>query len=441
MNNSDVSDSKEKNTTASKSMELQDTLSGFIPYQTLKLIGDEKLLNTGDHVEKNMTVFFSDIRGFTTISENMTTAENFSFINAYLSHMEPIVSKNNGIIDKYMGDGIMAIFPKLPDDAINCAIEMISTIESLNNTGKLPDIRIGAGLNTGIMMLGLIGGRSRIESTVISDAVNLAARIESINKAYSTGLLISEHTYYKLENPQNYHIRFIDRITVKGKKQPQSIYEVFDADKLELKTAKAKTKKTFEEALALYHFKEPQKAINLLDKCLLEAPDDSVAKVYKERCEKYIKAGKFEGTLEFDLKVRWTKEVEVGIAAIDKQHQELFVSTQQLVDSVKDGAAQQSIEQNLNNLAELVEEHFNDEEEYMQTINYPFLQLQKDEHKRFLNLFGKLKDEICNDPNQSRAFLLFKIQLLLIDWLINHTSKLDKHLIKFAASNSHNISK
>lgn len=207
----------------------------FVPQEFIKLMGRDNIINVrlGDHVEMTMTILFSDIRDFTSISEGMTPKENFSFINSYLDRMEPVIARAEGIIDKYIGDAIMALFPKGADSAIKGAISMLNELEVYNrdlmDSGQKP-IKIGIGINTGLMMLGIIGGKHHMESTVISDAVNLASRIESMTKNYMTPLLISEHTYYNLNNPSLYCIRFVDRVKVKGKEQCQSIYEVFDND-------------------------------------------------------------------------------------------------------------------------------------------------------------------------------------------------------------------
>ena len=209
--------------------------SRFVPHQFVQLLGKDSVvdIDLGESLEKKMTILFSDMRDFTTLSESMTPRQNFEFINTYLERMEPVITKYHGVIDKYIGDAIMALFPTGPDDALDGAIGMLDTLAAYNKEreaiGHRP-IFIGIGLNTGLMMLGTVGGRNRMESTVISDAVNLASRVESMTKSYGTSLLITEHTYCGLKDPSRYGIRFADRVMVKGKTQPQSVYEVFDGD-------------------------------------------------------------------------------------------------------------------------------------------------------------------------------------------------------------------
>ena len=216
-----------------KLKQLNDAYQRFVPYEFLNLLNKESVIEVqlGDYIEREMTILFADIRGFTTLSEGMTPKENFDFINNYLSQMEPIIDKYHGFIDKYIGDAIMALFPTNADDAVSCAIAMLTTLEAYNQTCEnhaLP-LRIGIGLNTGPLMLGTVGGKNRMDGTVIADAVNLASRVESLTKQYGTDLLITHHTYQALADTTRYQIRIIDRVIVKGKSEPITLYEIFDA--------------------------------------------------------------------------------------------------------------------------------------------------------------------------------------------------------------------
>ena len=182
-----------------------------------------------------MSILFSDIRDFTSLSEQMNPEENFQFINAYLSRMEPVIIEHQGFIDKYIGDAIMALFDGTANHAIQAGIAMLKTLSEYNITrgrpGR-PKLSIGIGINTGSLILGTVGGPNRMDSTVISDAVNLASRIEGVTKEFGVPLLISEHTFNALENKQNYAIRLVGRVQVKGKSKMVSGFEGFDADPL-----------------------------------------------------------------------------------------------------------------------------------------------------------------------------------------------------------------
>ena len=198
----------------------------FVPKEFLNFLNKESITDVqlGDHVQQEMTVMFADIRSFTVLSEQLTPSENFQFINDYLGLMEPVIRKYHGFVDKYIGDAIMALFPRSADDALKAALEMIERLQEFNQ-GRPTPIRIGIGLNTGNLILGTVGGHERMESTVISDAVNIASRVESMTKKYGVNLLISEHTHARLENPMDYHLKMLARVVPEGKTEAIAIYE------------------------------------------------------------------------------------------------------------------------------------------------------------------------------------------------------------------------
>ena len=269
--------------------DLTDAYGRFVPHQFLNLLGYESIIdvNLGDQVQKEMSVLFADIRDFTTLSESMTPQENFNFINAYLSRMEPAITSNNGFIDKYIGDAIMALFSDFADDAVKAGIAMLNILTNYNEdrqrVGYVP-IQIGIGINSGSLMLGTVGGKSRMDSTVISDAVNLASRIEGLTKDYSVPLLISHQTLERLRNPADYAIRIVDKVQVKGKSQYVVVYEVFDADPPEILSAKLATLPVYNEAMLLCDRKEFREAGKLFEECLRTNPSDQVARIYLKRC-------------------------------------------------------------------------------------------------------------------------------------------------------------
>jgi PAS domain S-box-containing protein len=261
----------------------------FVPNEFLSILGHKSLVDVqlGDQVQQEMSILFSDIRDFTTLSERMTPQENFRFINSYLSRMEPAITDNHGFIDKYIGDAIMALFGGSADDAVKAGIAMRQRLTEYNQhrfkSSYMP-IQIGIGINTGSLMLGTVGGKNRMESTVISDAVNLASRLEDLTKTYGVSLLISHHTFFRLQNPMDYHIRFIDRVTVKGKSKAVAVFEVFDGDEPAVKKSKLATKSIFEEALFFYHQQAFRKALKRLEAVLSLNPNDRVAQIYRSRC-------------------------------------------------------------------------------------------------------------------------------------------------------------
>lgn len=410
--------------------------SRFVPHQFLKLLGKDSVVDItlGESLEKKMTILFSDMRDFTTLSESMTPRQNFEFINAYLERMEPVITRHNGVIDKYIGDAIMAFFPTSPDDALECAIEMLDRLAGYNEergkVGHRP-VSIGIGLNTGLMMLGTVGGRNRIQSTVISDAVNLASRVETMTKSYGTSLLITEQTYYGLRDPSRYAIRFADRVMVKGKTQPQSVYEVFDGDPPATRNAKRRTARLFEGGVAYYYFREVPRALELFRECLAECPGDSLARVYADRCARYLETGGHEGVGEIDLTVEWTKDIEIGHPDIDEQHRQLFDHVNRFAETIKKDRDFTLAGPVMDFLDEYVRTHFKDEEDIMEKLGYPFLDVQKNQHERFTENFAALKREMQESDGSDWHFLLFKVQVLVVDWLVHHTCGSDKHLGRF----------
>ncbi|MEG5085387.1 MULTISPECIES: protein kinase domain-containing protein [unclassified Microcoleus] len=262
----------------------------FVPNQFLQFLEKSSIIDVelGDQVQLEMSVLFSDIRDFTTLSETMTPEDNFKFINSYLSRMEPVINENHGFIDKYIGDAIMALFSGEADNAVKAGIAMLHRLAEYNeycaNAG-CATIQIGIGINTGSLMLGTVGGPNRMDGTVISDAVNLASRVESLTKNYGVALLITQPTYGRLKNPSQYAIRTLDTVKVKGKSEAVTIYEVFDADSPEIKQAKLATLELFAEARALYSEGKFFEAARLFEECWRQNQGDRVAKIYWERCE------------------------------------------------------------------------------------------------------------------------------------------------------------
>jgi len=262
----------------------------FIPHQFLQFLEKSSIIDVelGDQVQLEMSVLFSDIRDFTTLSETMTPEDNFKFINSYLSRMEPVINENKGFIDKYIGDAIMALFSGEADHAVKAGIAMVHRLVEYNQycaKAGCARIQIGIGINTGSLMLGTVGGPNRMDGTVISDAVNLASRVESLTKNYGVSLLITHPTYSRLKNPSQYAIRTLDTVKVKGKSEAVTVYEVFDADPLEIKEGKLATLELFAQARAIYSAGKLFEAARLFSECWRQNQGDGVAKIYWERCQ------------------------------------------------------------------------------------------------------------------------------------------------------------
>jgi class 3 adenylate cyclase len=190
----------------------------FVPADFLTLLGRSEVVDVqrGDATQRQMTVLFADVRGFSTRSEKHTPEENFAWLNRYLESIEPAIRDNRGFVNQYYGDGIMALFDSA-DDAVRAALAMLVAVAPL---------RIGIGVHTGPLMLGTIGGRDRLDTGVVGDAVNTASRIESLTKQYERPLLISDATKAALTDHDDLRFEEIDRVAPKGKRQHITLYAV-----------------------------------------------------------------------------------------------------------------------------------------------------------------------------------------------------------------------
>ncbi len=270
--------------------------SHFVPLEFLRLLEKESIIEVrlGDHVQKRMTILFVDIRAFTTLSETMSPHENFEFINCYLGHVSPVIRKYNGFIDKYIGDAVMALFPCSPDDAIQAAIEIhqqLSLFNQLRQNKNLLPVKIGIGLHIGDLMLGTIGEEKRMEGTVISDAVNLASRLEGLTKMYGTSAIVSEEILNDLTEAEKYHFRFLGKVRVKGKYSSVNIFELIDAEMGDYKNNKIKSKLLFNQAIKTYYQKQFPIALQQFTAILELLPQDKATNFYIKRCQQYIRHG------------------------------------------------------------------------------------------------------------------------------------------------------
>lgn len=265
----------------------------FVPEQFLSLLNKQSIADVriGDQVEREMSIVFADIRDFTSLSEQMTPAENFAFINEYLGYMEPQIQRHGGFVDKYIGDAIMALFPNSADDALQGAMAMLAALEEYNRARTartLSPLRVGIGIHSGKLMLGTVGGIGRMDGTAIGDTVNIAARVESLTKAYGVSLLITNQTFFRLTQAEQYQFRFVERVMAKGKTQSVSLLEVFSADPPDLQAAKAASKGQFERGVVLFEEQAFAEAAAMFAECLQYHADDHVARYYLDRCQPYL---------------------------------------------------------------------------------------------------------------------------------------------------------
>ena len=277
-------------------VELNSAYERFVPREFLSLLKKESILEVklGDQTAQQMTVLFSDIRGWTTLSEEMTAQESFNFINAFLNRVSPVIAAHRGFIDNFQGDGMMALFPETADDGVQAAIAMHAAVSEYNQDREqkgFQPIGIGVGLHIGDLMLGIIGHEERMQGTVVADAVNLASRLEGLTRVYGSSISISEPTLSQLKDPDQYKHRFVDKVQVKGKKDPVSVHEVFDGDPPAVIELKEQTKDDFEQGICLYYDRKFSEASVKFNQVLEKNPEDRAARIYLKRSANYMVNG------------------------------------------------------------------------------------------------------------------------------------------------------
>jgi class 3 adenylate cyclase/HAMP domain-containing protein len=282
----------------------------FVPHEMLPLLGKPSILDVklGDHAEMDMAVLFSDIRSFTKLSESMTPFENFNFINSYLRRMGPEIRANHGFIDKYIGDAIMALFPAGPEDAITAAVAMNRRLVEYNEhraKSGYPPIAIGVAVNAGRLMLGTVGEHERMDGSVISDAVNLCSRLESLTRVYGAKVLTTGKTLKGLTSRGAFSSRFIDRVRVRGRREAVLLFEVLDAEKDEVRAQRESYRSEFASAQRMYYGQEFGDASKIFTELAQANPEDPVLSIYRSRSSLLARSGApdgWEGVVDIDLK-------------------------------------------------------------------------------------------------------------------------------------------
>lgn len=271
------------------------TFQKFVPKQFLNRIAKEGLefIKPGNAEKGEITVLFSDIRSFTSISEKMSPDEVFNMLNEYLSRVEPPIRKNHGFVDKYMGDGIMALFEKAENESsayntLLAALEMQESLKKYNEeriSAHLFPLEMGIGIHTGQVIIGTLGGNERMDSTAIGDAVNLCSRIEGMTKMYGAKILVSGHSISLLHNKSEFLFRFVDFVVAKGKTEPVGIWEVLGKINDEGLQKEKEWMDIYNDGINLYREKKYPEAKLKFQECLVHHPDDKVSAIYVERCD------------------------------------------------------------------------------------------------------------------------------------------------------------
>jgi adenylate cyclase len=268
--------------------QITDLFGQYVPKEVVGELSEHPLQVSMEGDSREMTILFSDVRGFTTISEGLDPKELSLLMNEFLTPLSRIVYKHRGTIDKYMGDCIMAFWgAPLPDEghaynSIVAGLEMLKTLETLQPLFKekgWPPIHIGVGINTGRVSVGNMGSEVRVAYTVMGDAVNLASRLEGITKEYGVGIVVGENT--KDVAPQ-FVYRELDLVRVKGKDEPVAIFEPLGLSG-QIEISVLEELKLFQQALRLYRKQDWDQAELLLFNLQKLSPHSKLYQVYAER--------------------------------------------------------------------------------------------------------------------------------------------------------------
>lgn len=266
--------------------EYNDAVARFVPRAFLETLGrrDITSLQLGDHSQGAMTLLFAYVRSFTTLASGLSPEDTFRFVNTYLSEVGPIVREHGGFVDKYIGDAIMALFPKRPGDAVDAAIAMQRRLTRYNaeraQSGYDP-IAVGIGIHRGPLMLGTIGEEQRFETTVIADAVNVAARLGGLTNAFGSSIVASDEVVCDIDSAK-YRLRDLGEILVKGATHPVTVYEICDADPDDVLAYKMAMREQFEEGRTAYFRGDFSTSVRILSEIAGDGRDRAAA-YYRDR--------------------------------------------------------------------------------------------------------------------------------------------------------------
>ncbi|RAV09221.1 adenylate/guanylate cyclase domain-containing protein [Paenibacillus contaminans] len=270
----------------------------FVPQQFLQYLDKRSILDVqlGDQVEQDMSILVTNIRSFYRMSKRLTPEENFNFINSYLKRFGPYIHHNGGLVNKYLGAGIMALFPNASgsDDALRSAIEMRRELDIYNmhraNSGYKP-VDIGIAIHKGPLRLGIIGEEKRMENNVISDDVNMANELEKLTDTLGVSVLATEHVMRTVVNRDRFQYRCLGLIRVEGKDAPIVLYDVYEGDTETIRALKDRTKALFERGVELYQVGRFYDAREAFVQVIKINRQDQAAKLYFYMCDEYYQNG------------------------------------------------------------------------------------------------------------------------------------------------------
>ncbi|MEW6493360.1 MAG: response regulator [Cyanobacteriota bacterium] len=296
----------------------------FVPEQYLNRIAPKGVesIQLGNAREELLTVLFCDIRGFTAMAESQSAQETFEWLNAFFSLMSQAITEHHGFVDKFLGDAILAVFDRVEHhaaDALNAAVTMLQRLSEFNRDRdryKLEQsVNVGIGIHTGLGVIGTVGSDKRMDSTVIGDVVNTAARLEELTKIYGCQILASDTTMNHISSSYNkisldsstfqltlnsYPCRWVDRVTPRGKRIVLELYEILGTPTQVLDVIKVKFLSCYNSGLQAWHQEDYPLALSYFQQLVERNPNDTVAKLHVERCQKQISLVSQQAGAAFD---------------------------------------------------------------------------------------------------------------------------------------------
>lgn len=282
----------------------------FVPEQYLNRIAPKGVesIQLGNAREEEITVLFCDIRGFTSLAEFQSARETFSWLNAFFTKMSQAIATHHGFIDKFLGDALLAVFDRPGNhaqDSLNASVAMLQNLNEFNQNlhqyNLEQPVQIGIGIHTGLGLIGTVGSDDRMDSTVIGDVVNTAARVEELTKLYGSSILASDATISHLNTTEknfnlvtrrnkeipfiSYPSRWVDRITPRGKRQVLELYEILGTPTQSFDVGKQQTLFLYNAGLQAWHQENFVHALGYFQQVVEQNPGDAIAKLYIERCQ------------------------------------------------------------------------------------------------------------------------------------------------------------
>lgn len=281
----------------------------FVPVEFLEFLNRDSILEIGrgDSVERRMSVMFTDIRRFTTLAEGMSPAQTFDFLNDYIARMGPIIQENRGVVNHYLGDGMMALFPGRPHDAVRAAIGIQQEMRRFNvdraAQGAAP-VATGIGLHTGDLIMGILGDRYRLNGNVVSDTVNIAARLETLTAQSGIGIAASAAVVADLPDELSRESRPLTRVQVVGKSQAIDVHEIFSGEDGPTIAAKQASRDAFTAAQLQFRAGDFAQARATFEAISAESPNDHAARWLATRAATLARTGAPEGWAGVDVLTR-----------------------------------------------------------------------------------------------------------------------------------------